>query len=462
MEERLCGGTFFTLLAAVKRPNSRRPLSFMGVKGSLNEPAMLGALIAVLNPEYSQRDWELPRPVVSKFKNCDYRAGVYLPFGDSAYSTAFHERILHQYREVLESMAAFCKTFLQTEDQEKMAWLGRSVLELLLFDPTIPAEQTLYISETGQPVSFQDILNTEKVCLPALLAGCWDYIVMRVPDNSVGRETIQSWLEDKDCVNNLGVLKPEIGHRLQKKIAVFMPETMYATTADSGNTDDPLLEKKQLLSSDSAPAETPSTPDSAFPLPAQQAAPQQFFSGINVIASPGGHVGQISVYQITGDEGTSVFELMGLDSSLCNLFVLDGDNLTGRSFAIPKQCALNGYIQENIRERFLSLSPMDQMALTNIPSIFATVNRSERRTDPEHQALLGRITNIRLQRHDVRFQWKPYCMFPQQVLNQNESLFDIWTAPATNELSDEHWTIKQIPLLKRLQSVGVDPFRLAR
>ncbi len=97
-----------------------------------------------------------------------------------------------------------------------------------------------------------------------------------------------------------------------------------------------------------------------------------------------------------------------------------------------------------------------------IPSIFATVNRTERRTDPEHQALLGRITGIRLQHHDVRFQWKPYCMFPQQVLNQYESLFDIWTAPATNELSDEHWTIKQIPLLKRLQSVGVDPFRLTR
>ena len=462
MEERLCGGTFFTLLAAVKRPNSRRPLSFMGVKGSLNEPAMLGALIAVLNPEYSQRDWELPRPVVSKFKNCDCRAGVYLPFGDSAYSTAFHERVLHQYREVLESMTAFCKTFLQTEDQEKMAWLGRAVLELLLFDPTIPAEQTLYISETGQPVSFRDIYYTEKVYLPALLAGCWDYIVMNVPDNAVGRETIQRWLQDKDCVNSLGVLKPEIGHRLRKKIVVFMPETTCANATDSGNTDDPLLGKKQSLSSRSASAETPSPADSAFPLPAQQAAPQQFFSGINVIASPGGHVGQISVYQITGDEGTSVFELMGLDSSLCNLFVLDGDNLTGRSFAIPKQCALSNYIQAEVRERFLSLSPMDQIALTNIPSIFATVNRRERRTDPEHQALLGRITGIRLQRHDVRFQWKPYCLFPQQVLNQYESLFDIWTAPATNELSDEHWTIKQIPLLKRLQSVGVDPFRLAR
>ena len=462
MEERLCGGTFFTLLAAVKRPNSRRPLSFMGIKGSLNEPAMLGGLISVLNPEYSQLNWELPRPVVSKFKNCDYTTGVYLPLGDSAYSTAFHERVCHQYREVLESMAAFCKTFLQAEDQEKMSWLGRAVLELLLFDSTIPAEQQLYISETGQPLFRQDIHNTEKVCLPALLAGCWDYIVMHVRDNAVGRGTIQNWLADKEWVNNMGALKPEIGHRLHKNIAVFMPETACADITDSGNTDVPVQGEKQFFSSGSAFVETSSPAISAFPLPVQQAAPQQFFSGINVIASPGGHVGQISVYQMTGDEGTSVYEMMGLDTTLCNLFVLDGENLTGRSFAIPKQCALNGYIQEDVRERFLSLSPMDQMALTNIPSIFATVNRRERRTDPEHQALLGRITGIRLQRHDVRFQWKPYCMFPQQVLNQNESLFDIWTAPATNELSDEHWTIKQIPLLKRLQAVGVDPFRLAR
>ncbi|MBR3742402.1 MAG: hypothetical protein IKN04_18425 [Clostridia bacterium] len=289
-----------------------------------------------------------------------------------------------------------------------------------------------------------------------------DYIIMHVPDNAVGRETIQNWLEDKNCVNSLGVLKPEIGHRLQKIISVFMPETRCTDPADNDNTDIPIQEKETSLSSGYAFAEAPSPADSILPFPAQQVAPQQFFSGINVIASPGGHVGQISVYQITGDAGTSVYEMMGLDTTLCNLFVLDGETLTGRSFAIPKQCALNGYIQEEVRERFLSLSPMDQIALTNIPSIFTTVNRRERRTDPEHQALLGRITGIRLQRHDVRFQWKPYCMFPQQVLNQNESLFDIWTAPATNELSDEHWTIKQIPLLKRLQSVGVDPFRLTR
>ena len=285
---------------------------------------------------------------------------------------------------------------------------------------------------------------------------------MHVQDNAIGRETIQNWLADKDCINNMGVLKPEIGHRLKKNIAVFMPETVCDDIADSGTFDAPAQAEEQSFSSGFPSADAPSPAVSAFPLPAQQAAPQQFFSGINVIASPGGHVGQISVYQIAGDEGTSVYEMMGLDTTLCNLFVLDGENLTGRSFAISKQCSLNDYIEEEVRERFLSLSPMDQMTLTNIPSIFATVNHRERQTDPEHQALLGRITDIRLQRYDVRFQWKPYCMFPQQVLNQNESLFDIWTAPATNELSDEHWTIKQIPLLKRLQSVGVDPFRLAR
>ena len=462
MEERLCGGTFFTLLSAVKRPNSRRSLSFMGIKGSLSEPTMLGALITILNPEYSRSDWDLPRSVVSKFKNCDYKTGVYLPFNDSAYSLAFHERVCHQYRETLESMTAFSKTFLQTEDKEKMDWLGRAVLELLMFDSTIPSDQALYISETGQPVYFRDIRDTEKICLPALLTGCWDYIVMNTPDNAVGRETIQNWLGEKDCVNSLGELKPEIGHRLQNDISVYMPETMCTDATEDRNKEAEMQENKSCYSAGSESVVIPASPGPSFPLYPQQTIPSQFFSGINVITSPGGYVGQISVYQMVGDEGTSIHELMGLDSTLYNLFVLDGDNLTGRSFSISKDCALNDYIQKEVRERFLSLTPVDQMTLTNIPSIFATVNRTERRTDPEHQALLGRITGIRLQHHDVRFQWKPYCMFPQQVLNQYESLFDIWTAPATNELSDEHWTIKQIPLLKRLQSVGVDPFRLTR
>ena len=73
-----------------------------------------------------------------------------------------------------------------------MDWLGRAVLELLLFDSAIPSDQALYIFETGQPVYFRDIHDTEKICLPALLTGCWDYAVMNTPDNAVGRETIQN------------------------------------------------------------------------------------------------------------------------------------------------------------------------------------------------------------------------------------------------------------------------------
>ena len=458
MEERMCGGTFFTLLAAVKRPNSRRPLSFMGMKGTVSEPGMLKALVMILNPEYQQLD--PPRAIVSKYKNCEYSVSIYLPFDDSAYTVAFHEKVVRQYHAVLNDVSAFCKAFLQTENPDKVTWLGSALLELLLSDSTISPDEELFISQDGRPVRRQELAEIESFSLPALILGCWDYIIMRAADNTVGKATIAGWLKEKEYANSLGRLKESVGSRLCRKITVTMPET--DITASICQDAEPAGEQSVMQLS----PQIPQTGNSVGVLSPSQVFPscppaQQFFSGINVITSPGGQVGQVSVYQIARDEGTSVCEMMGLDPTFYNLFVIDGDALTSRSFTIPKEYALSGFVRPEIRKRFLPLSPEEQIVLTNMPAIFATVNQKGRQTEPDHQALVGRLTGIRLQNHDVRFQWKPYCVFPQQILNQNEPLFDIWTGPAVNELSEEHWTIKQIPLFKRLREAGIDPFHLS-
>ena len=152
-------------------------------------------------------------------------------------------------------------------------------------------------------------------------------------------------------------------------------------------------------------------------------------------------------------------ELLSLNTALYHLFVAEGELFTGNTFSISKNVSLNRHIQSAIRDRFLDLGPVEQSELIRLPAVFAASNRGDRKTDEYQQAILGRITAIHVMNHAIVFDWKPFCPFPQQILNQNESLFSIWHAPAANELEEEHWTIKPVPLIQNLQIAGFDPYR---
>ena len=160
-------------------------------------------------------------------------------------------------------------------------------------------------------------------------------------------------------------------------------------------------------------------------------------------------------------QGTAAFpalELSALDKGLYSLFVMEGEVFPGGSFTMPMDRSISAYIDPAIRREFLPMTAMEIARLTRMPSLFATPNHAWNTTEEEHQIILGRVTGILLQKQGVRFDWKPYCYFPQERLNEHEELFDLCCSEANNELSEEHWTIKKAPLLSILRSLGLDPW----
>ena len=482
----LCGGTLLTLLSAVKR-KTREQFSFLGLNGTVNDPMMLAAFLKMVSPDFPvSLSGSSFRSVTSRYKNCRYNYGADIPLNEKRFTQTFHTQVCEQYPAVLGQMDIFCRLFLPVEEEDKMEWLVRGILELISRDSRLRGRK-LFILPDGQPAKAEDVPNLTCISLPALLTGCLDYVILQPDLNTCGQRTLQEWIQEKEDIYAAGVLRETIGQSIRQPLtietglpepAANVPEQLPAEPNLSAGSPDQSQKAgpSDRLSPDQSPpagasgsfSGQPMAGTPVLPLSGQwpghgtdlfAAAPAgQTYTGINIFS--GAQVGQIQVFHMPPQGGNSLIELLSLDTGMYQLFVTEGGLCPGNSFSIAKSVALNRHIQEEIRAHFLDLGPVEQNEVTRLPAVFAAVNKDGRATDEYQQAILGRITGIRVQRHEIAFEWKPFCPFPQQILNRNESLFSIWHAPAANELSEEHWTIKRVPLIRTLQQAGFDPVRM--
>ncbi|MDR1409784.1 MAG: hypothetical protein LBJ12_05915 [Oscillospiraceae bacterium] len=79
------------------------------------------------------------------------------------------------------------------------------------------------------------------------------------------------------------------------------------------------------------------------------------------------------------------------------------------------------------------------------PSIIASENHNYGRTNEEHQAFFGRITDIGFEDNGIRLYLQAIYQISQQRLNEIE--FD-----------RTHWAIKRVNLLDVLTASGLKPF----
>ena len=492
MTYRICGGTLFSLLTAVRRGAGRARAVFMGETMPVTDAAMLSALLRILNPEHRVCGTpEALRSATSSYKACRYRSCADVPLEDSRYTTGFHRRVAEDFPAILRNTKAFCDAFLDTEDPEKMAWLGRAMLEVFTMDPAVRAQAArqpfpLHVRPDGKTSTFREVAEAEQICLPAFLAGMLDYIVMHVPDNTVGRETIEDWTKDREIAHRQAILPRSIGSHLNRKVSVTLeiPTTEDAEPAAApvkyAASEAPDRESAEAVGRpvpdgeppetsgrpvpDREPSEAASRPDqaqpgsmsfSAFPHPGAGAGcPAAVYSGINIL---GPMSGDIHYYAPRESGGFPALELNGLNREFYSLFVLEEEDFTGGRFTVPIARALKDYIDPEIRKAFLPMGAAEIARLTGMPALFGTVNREWNRTDGDQPMMLGRVTGARVQRDGIRFEWKPYGTFPQQILNENEARFGLCCSEANNELSEAHWTVKRAPLLAALRENGVNP-----
>ena len=471
--EKLCGGTFLTLLVKAKKKSGRGKAEFNGKEVSVNETSMLVSLMRIMNPQHTvYTGYESLKGYVSRYKRCLVSNGTDFPFSDSSYTMGFHKRVTGSYRMVLESMREYCDTYLDTADADKMQWLCRAIRELLLFDPDISEETAFYAHIDGYPVCCKELLEEAELCLPAFLVGIWDYIVNQVKDNTAGKATIESWLKKKEYQNSLNEISNLIGNRTDKKLTVIVDIPEISMENTEGVQEKPYSEtaipaqtmvvqkdgqKQRVSYSDAEQASVPPYIPQAIPgsYPAQPAT-NNIYGGINIF----GQTGQIHVHQMGSGSGCTMMELSTLSREFYNLFVTDGECYDNSCFSMPCDQSLNAFIDPEVRNRFLRMSDAEISQVIRMPSLFMTANRERNHADDYQMAIVGRLTDVHLQNSNVKLYWKPYFVFPQQILNENPETFGIMKARFDNELSMEHWTIKHIPLVDALRKTGISPYRM--
>ena len=140
-----------------------------------------------------------------------------------------------------------------------------------------------------------------------------------------------------------------------------------------------------------------------------------------------------------------------------HLFVIE-DALSGR-FIIPSERALTESIALPIKERYACLSTDAINEIKSFPAIFATENHQYGKTDDEHIAKLGFITDITVQDNGIRICASYLWDVAQQKLNDCREKLAIDRASSFNELNRTHWTIKRINLMEVLRDEGLLPFK---
>lgn len=214
----LCGGIFFTLLleARVQRTSKRNNAN--GKTDGLNQTELLVELFKIIKPTFSPPEKKSTfKKNVSGYKMCADNGGTYFSYVlESNDIELFNERMSKEYNQVLSSTSILVKRFI---DYDKAEWLIKALFEVIKKDNNIPSNIGFNIQ--GKIKTKHDLLNDSEICLPSYLLGIWHYIVMKVKDNTIGKNTFINWHLKKGDANSTWVFKSNIGNEMKQKIVIL-------------------------------------------------------------------------------------------------------------------------------------------------------------------------------------------------------------------------------------------------
>ncbi len=224
--QRLCGGTFFTLLLQARKPRMGVRKHFMGESDGLSDPAMLIGLIKILVPDYTAPTTSMMgtfKGNTSDFKTCKISSSTYLPFKDSSTLNAFDNRIKTDYHSAHYAMEEFISVFIDAgTSAKKDVYLVKALLELINIDDSIEGKQYFYTCEDGSMVTKSDLLGASEFCLQSFLLGIWHFVLLNRKDNKVGQETYESWCPSRGGAER--IYTAALGECITKPINVYICE----------------------------------------------------------------------------------------------------------------------------------------------------------------------------------------------------------------------------------------------
>lgn len=143
-----------------------------------------------------------------------------------------------------------------------------------------------------------------------------------------------------------------------------------------------------------------------------------------------------------------------------NLFVLGTEQYNDPFFIVPKDRALTESTSQEMKELCASLSPEAIAIIKSFPAIFCSENHRYAKTDPDHMAYYGYVTDIKVQDNGIKVYFTKLNQLPQQVLIDLSEDLCIGGARSFTELSRTHWAIKRINLIEVLEKAGYRVFKL--
>ncbi len=161
-----------------------------------------------------------------------------------------------------------------------------------------------------------------------------------------------------------------------------------------------------------------------------------------------------------GMQQSSVMQV-SLNLDYYNLIVVAGDILDGTCHVmVDKERAITESTSDELKKKYAALTPEAITEIKTFPTIIATENHSYGKTDDEHCAHYGIITDIKVQDNGIKIYYQFLNQVPQERLNA--LLFELGLQGNTNfnELNRMHWSIKRINLVEVLRENGIQVFSM--
>ena len=158
--------------------------------------------------------------------------------------------------------------------------------------------------------------------------------------------------------------------------------------------------------------------------------------------------------------GTVIGQGVTFNYDCFNFFVLGTEQYDGATFMVPKNRALTESTSDEMKAQCAALTPEAIEIVKTFPALFCSENHYFTKTDPDHMAYYGYVTDIKVQDNGIKIYFTKLNTLPQQVLIDLAADLCSGGAKAYNELSRTHWAIKRVNLVEVLEKAGYRVFKL--
>lgn len=185
---KLTGGILFSLLLRERRQRYTKQENTEGKSDGMSDKDILQALLEIANPEIQMPSGDSPKTNASQFKSCKIDRSTWFPLLSNDFIETFKYQMTKNYTETLIRVNKLFTNFIN-KNSMNITRLGRSILDLIARDDSIPDDAEFFIHNGTEAIKKVDMLPNNKYEIQPLVLGVWYYLITNKVINSLGVDT---------------------------------------------------------------------------------------------------------------------------------------------------------------------------------------------------------------------------------------------------------------------------------